>query len=87
MRRTAARGGKLVIPSFALECAQEIVYALGPLRARGAVPRLPVYVAAHVATHLWHVAPPAAPILRDVARSRRRVRALASARFVNGLAI
>jgi Cft2 family RNA processing exonuclease len=34
--RTAARGGKLVIPSFALERAQEIIFALGRLRHRSA---------------------------------------------------
>ena len=53
--RTAARGGKLVIPSFALERAQEIVYALGRLRARGAVPALPVYVDSPLATRLTDV--------------------------------
>lgn len=53
--RTAARGGKVVIPAFALERAQEIVYALGQLRARGAVPALPVYVDSPLATRLTDV--------------------------------
>jgi metallo-beta-lactamase family protein len=44
VRRTHARGGKLVIPSFALERAQEIVYELKILRAQGRIPALPVYV-------------------------------------------
>jgi metallo-beta-lactamase family protein len=53
--RTAARGGKLVIPSFALERAQEIIVALGQLRQRGAVPALPIYVDSPLATRLTDV--------------------------------
>lgn len=53
--RTAARGGKLVIPSFALERAQEIIFALGRLRHRGAVPALPIYVDSPLATKLTDV--------------------------------
>lgn len=53
--RTAARGGKLVIPSFALERAQEIIFALGRLRQRGAVPALPIYVDSPLATKLTDV--------------------------------
>jgi metallo-beta-lactamase family protein len=44
IRRTYARGGKIIIPSFALERAQEIIYELKRLRAAGRVPLLPVYV-------------------------------------------
>lgn len=53
--RTAARGGKLVIPSFALERAQEIIFSLGALRRRGAVPQLPIYVDSPLATKLTDV--------------------------------
>lgn len=53
--RTAARGGKLVIPTFALERAQEIIFALGRLRERGAVPALPIYVDSPLATKLTEV--------------------------------
>ncbi len=42
--RVHARGGKIVIPSFALERAQEIVFALKRLRDRGKLPGIPVYV-------------------------------------------
>jgi metallo-beta-lactamase family protein len=42
--RTFARGGKIVIPSFALERTQEIVYELKLLQRRGLIPSLPVYV-------------------------------------------
>jgi metallo-beta-lactamase family protein len=44
IRRTHARGGKIVIPSFALERAQEVVYELKLLRRAGRIPALPVYV-------------------------------------------
>jgi metallo-beta-lactamase family protein len=44
-----------VIPAFALERAQELVYGLGQLRARGAVPALPVYVDSPLATRLTDV--------------------------------
>ena len=38
VRRTRERGGKIVIPSFALERAQEVVYELKLLRAAGPHP-------------------------------------------------
>jgi metallo-beta-lactamase family protein len=44
VQRTAARGGKIIIPSFALERAQEVIYALGRLREQGRIPKIPVYV-------------------------------------------
>jgi len=44
VQRVHRRGGKIVIPSFALERAQEIVFALKALKARGRIPPMPVYV-------------------------------------------
>lgn len=44
IRKTHARGGKIIIPSFALERAQEIVYALKMLELEDAIPHMPVYV-------------------------------------------
>jgi metallo-beta-lactamase family protein len=44
INRTWARGGKLLIPSFALERAQEVIFALKGLRAKGLIPEIPVYV-------------------------------------------
>ncbi|MGB8329257.1 MAG: MBL fold metallo-hydrolase [Polyangiales bacterium] len=44
VRRTVERGGKVIVPSFALERAQEIIYALKHLRAQGRLPEVPVYV-------------------------------------------
>jgi metallo-beta-lactamase family protein len=42
--RTVARGGKVVVPSFALERAQEVVYSLKHLADQGRLPKVPVYV-------------------------------------------
>ncbi len=44
IERAHKRGGKIVIPSFALERAQEIVFAISRLRRRGRMPPMPVYV-------------------------------------------
>lgn len=44
VNRTIRRGGKILIPAFALERAQEVVYALKRLRAAQKVPTVPVYV-------------------------------------------
>ncbi|HEX7671423.1 MAG TPA: MBL fold metallo-hydrolase [Polyangiaceae bacterium] len=44
LHKAHARGGKVIIPSFALERAQEIVFALKRLTQKGKLPRMPVYV-------------------------------------------
>lgn len=44
MKRVYERGGKVIIPSFALERAQEIVFALKALKQQGRMPNMPVYV-------------------------------------------
>jgi metallo-beta-lactamase family protein len=44
LKRTFERGGKLVIPSFALERAQEVLYAIRTLKKQGRMPKMPVYV-------------------------------------------
>jgi len=44
LERTYERGGKVVIPSFALERAQELLYAVNELKRRGRMPKMKVYV-------------------------------------------
>ncbi len=44
INRTHARGGKVIIPSFALERAQEVIYELKQLRMANRIPAIPVYV-------------------------------------------
>lgn len=41
---TVARGGRVYIPTFALERAQEVLFALDRLAAAGAVPEVPIYI-------------------------------------------
>lgn len=44
VNRTFERGGKVLIPSFALERAQEVVFALKKLRKAKRIPPIPVFV-------------------------------------------
>lgn len=44
VQATCDRGGKIIVPSFALERAQEFVYALKKLELKGLIPEIPVYV-------------------------------------------
>ncbi len=55
IKRTYERGGKIVIPSFALERAQEIVYELKLLRRKDLIPHLPVYVDSPLTVKLTEV--------------------------------
>jgi metallo-beta-lactamase family protein len=53
--RTYARGGKIIIPSFALERAQEVIYELKLLAQKSLLPALPVYVDSPLAVKLTDV--------------------------------
>jgi metallo-beta-lactamase family protein len=55
INETHARGGKVVIPSFALERAQEVVYALKVLETKGAIPKIPVYVDSPLTVNITEV--------------------------------
>ena len=44
IKRVVKRGGKVIVPSFALERAQEIVYAIKRLRTKRLIPDIPIYV-------------------------------------------
>jgi len=44
MTETAARGGKLIIPAFAVGRTQDIVYLMNVMFENGELPRLPIYV-------------------------------------------
>lgn len=44
VNETYQRGGKMIIPSFALERAQEVIYALKRLQSANTIPNIPVYV-------------------------------------------
>jgi metallo-beta-lactamase family protein len=49
--RTARRGGKIIIPAFAVERTQELVYILHLLSDQGRIPKIPVYVDSPMATN------------------------------------
>lgn len=49
------KGGKLIIPAFALERAQEVVYYLHLLRRRKKIPSIPIYVDSPLAGNLTEV--------------------------------
>ena len=55
INETAARGGKIIIPSFALERTQEVVLGLNHLRQEGKIEAIPIYVDSPLATNLTHV--------------------------------
>ena len=44
VRRAAQRGGKLIVPSFALGRTQELVYALHELYRHQQIPAIPIYI-------------------------------------------
>ncbi len=49
------RGGKIIIPSFALERAQEVIYALKRLEMKEAIPVIPVYVDSPLTVNITEV--------------------------------
>lgn len=52
---TAARGGRVVIPVFALERAQELMFYLGKLGREGRIPRLPVFLDSPMAVEVTKI--------------------------------
>ena len=44
VRETAARGGRVLIPSFAVGRTQELLYNLNGLSREGSIPAIPIYV-------------------------------------------
>jgi metallo-beta-lactamase family protein len=52
---TVKTGGKIVIPSFALERAQDVLYHLNKLRLEGSIPNLPVFVDSPMAVSVTEV--------------------------------
>ncbi len=49
------RKGNIIIPSFAVERTQEIIYTLGKLFAAGDIPRIPVYIDSPLAINATEV--------------------------------
>ena len=55
INRTIARKGKIIIPSFALERTQEVIFFINELLKEGAIPRVPIYVDSPLATRITEV--------------------------------
>jgi metallo-beta-lactamase family protein len=55
VNRTAARKGKILVPSFSLERTQEFVYALHRLTDRQAIPLIPIYVDSPLSVRITEV--------------------------------
>lgn len=57
IKRTAARGGVVIVPAFAVGRAQALLYAIYRLKGRGAIPDLPVFLNSPMAidmTEIYH---------------------------------
>jgi len=48
-------GGKIIIPSFALERAQEIIYVMKQLELKNAIPDIPVFVDSPLTANVTHI--------------------------------
>ncbi|HJR15924.1 MAG TPA: MBL fold metallo-hydrolase [Gemmatimonadales bacterium] len=55
VRRTAGRGGKLLIPAFAVGRVQELVYSLHQLYRAGEIPEIPIFVDSPLAVDITTV--------------------------------
>ncbi len=55
VNRTAKRGGKLIVPAFAVGRTQELVHALDNLWNEGAIPNIPVFVDSPLAVNVTSV--------------------------------
>jgi len=55
IRRTVERRGKVLIPSFALERTQEVLYHIATLYRNGDVPQVPVFVDSPMATAVTRI--------------------------------
>lgn len=55
VKKTAARGGKLIIPSFALERTQELLFDLHQLVDENLLPEIPVFVDSPLATQFTNI--------------------------------
>lgn len=51
VRDTAARGGRVLIPAFAVGRTQELVYDLHALRRDGKIPEIPIFIDSPLATN------------------------------------
>jgi metallo-beta-lactamase family protein len=82
IRDTAARGGKLVIPAFAIGRVEELLYWIRDLEKRARIPVLPVYVDSPMASEaLRHYTQRVSELDADMQPTQRDVSTFATARY------
>lgn len=55
INQTFQRGGKILVPAFALERTQELIYLLYLLEKEGRIPKIPVYVDSPLAVNITEI--------------------------------
>lgn len=65
VEKTFARGGKVIVPAFALERAQEIIYHLSKLILDGKIQRKPVYIDSPMAASITKIFDAHTPLMDD----------------------
>jgi len=55
VRETIARGGRIVVPAFAVGRTQEVVHALDRLIASGRIPELPIFIDSPLAANVQEI--------------------------------
>lgn len=82
VRDTVRRGGKLIIPSFAIGRVEEVLYWVRRLENEGRIPALPVHVDSPMATEaLRFYSARVAELDPDMRPAQKSVSAFATARF------
>jgi metallo-beta-lactamase family protein len=82
IRQTAQRGGKVIIPAFAIGRVEEVLYWIRRLEEERRIPVLPVYVDSPMASDaLGYYTSRVAELDPDMRPSRRGVSTFATARF------
>ena len=82
VHETAQRGGKLIIPSFAIGRVEELLYWLRHLEMQKRIPTLPVYVDSPMAVEaLRYYQNRASELDADMSQARKDVSIFATARF------
>ncbi len=82
IKRTVERGGKLIIPSFAIGRVEELIYWIRQLENEQKIPVLPVYVDSPMARRALHFySSRTAELDEDVRPGAGHVKAFATARF------
>ena len=82
IRDTAGRGGKLIIPAFAIGRVEELLYWIRQLEQRARIPALPVYVDSPMASEaLRYYAQRVSELDPDMQPGHKQVSTFATARY------